>query len=117
MYWLSFADGDLPKGSQFLGACIVDSSEFIAAVVETHNLGLNPGGEVLGIPVPDAAVIVPEWRYRLLDRKQCEEFDRCGGAQGGRPRAFDPPNDPAPAGGPERVGAGSAEPPAKRSSD
>lgn len=46
--WLSFADGDLPAGSQFLGVCLVLAYGIIGAVMEAHRLGINPGGEVAG---------------------------------------------------------------------
>lgn len=76
-YWLSFCDGEKPKGSQFLGACIVEVTaeeardvlldldrrfpmhaqgvEWIAAAsAKAWALGCNPGGEVLSTEInPD----------------------------------------------------------------
>lgn len=47
-WWLSFADE-----AGFKGAVIVpDVEEFLAAVLLTHALGLNPGGECVGFPMP-----------------------------------------------------------------
>jgi len=60
MYWLSFADPELPKGSQFLGVVIVRSNDFITAVAYTHAKGINPGGEVRGVEFPDDARPIPE---------------------------------------------------------
>lgn len=74
-YYLSFADSERPKGTQFLGACIVGPAEdFIAAVKLAHALGCNPGGEVLGHEVPaETALRVPLGdRRRLLTREEIE---------------------------------------------
>ena len=46
--WLSFADGDLPEGKQFLGGIVVEGEDIIQATLRTHWLKLNPGGEVMG---------------------------------------------------------------------
>lgn len=77
-WWLSFADGKRPRGDQFLGACLVQASDGIDAVRTTHRMGLNPGGEVLFLPVESAKVDrVPErYRNRLLTRAECEQMDR-----------------------------------------
>lgn len=46
LYYLSFArDG-------FLGACVVESEDFIGAVMEASLRGCNPGGEVKGLRIP-----------------------------------------------------------------
>lgn len=51
-YYLSFADHDCPKGEQFLGATIVEAASPKGAVEESHRRKLNPGGEVLIVPLP-----------------------------------------------------------------
>jgi hypothetical protein len=76
-FWLSFCDNERPKGSRFLGACIVDvtaenadkarglveeryphhafGAEWIAAASrEAWRLGCNPGGQMLSLDVTDA---------------------------------------------------------------
>lgn len=56
MWWLSFADGTKPKGFQFLGVVIVEAYGFTDAIQKSHDLGINPGGEVQGSrvdPMPD----------------------------------------------------------------
>ena len=53
-YWLSFADADLPKGSQFLGACVVVARDAIKAVQKAHKLKINPGGEVAIVEMKNA---------------------------------------------------------------
>lgn len=82
-FYLSFADGSLPKGQQFLGGCYVKVPEdpatllladlkarelrgsldepvereavlLAAAISESQRLGINPGGEVQSIgPIPE----------------------------------------------------------------
>lgn len=47
-WWLSFADGERPTGQQFLGVAVVRAAGFGLAVMRTHALGINPGGEVAG---------------------------------------------------------------------
>ena len=42
-WWLSFAD------EEFLGACLVQGDSFILAVGESLRIGINPGGQVVGI--------------------------------------------------------------------
>lgn len=45
-WWLSFA-----KPEESLGVCVVEADTFMGAVIKTHRMGINPGGEVLGTPV------------------------------------------------------------------
>ncbi len=47
--YLSFADTE--KG--FLGCCIVRGTDVVEGTIEAHRLGINPGGEVACIEVPD----------------------------------------------------------------
>lgn len=97
-FWLSFCDGDRPKGRQFLGVAVVDVSaeeaadmllevmlrfpnaqdgaEWVgAAARKAHRLGCNPGGEVGSVEMP------PEWpgyetcpRGELLSRERLIEL-------------------------------------------
>lgn len=71
LWWLSFCDGDRPKGEQFLGVAIVEAGDVVAAVKEAWRLGINPGGEVMILPTnpaktPDAI------RNRLLSKREVE---------------------------------------------
>lgn len=45
-WWLSFADPELPKGSQFLGVSIVQCHIGELAPSEAWTQGCNPGGQV-----------------------------------------------------------------------
>lgn len=74
-WWLSFADATLPKGTQFLGACIVRARGMVSAVSRAHVLGINPGGEVVGYELPAAAdeIGIPDdYCNRLLTREEAE---------------------------------------------
>jgi hypothetical protein len=74
-YWLSFADARRPKGTQFLGALILPFDSFLVAVTESHRLGLNPGGEVVGAPIPSENIIHPSWFGVLLNRATIDAAD------------------------------------------
>lgn len=48
-YWyLSFATDE-----DFLGACVIEARSFMHAVLESHRLKINPGGEVKGVAIPE----------------------------------------------------------------
>lgn len=70
-WWLSFADASKPKGQQFLGAIIIEATDFSAAIGKTHLFKINPGGEVRIIEIPDSmAQRVRPIKNRLLSRKE-----------------------------------------------
>lgn len=80
-FWLSFADPDLPKGSQFLGAIVIQAFSFPEAVALTHTMGINPGGEIASIECER----VPPGRYhnRLLTKEDISAMeDEMGGPKG-----------------------------------
>lgn len=58
-FWLSFADGNLPKGTQFLGAVLVCAPSFFAAIQLAWELKINPGGECQGHELA-ADLVVPD---------------------------------------------------------
>lgn len=66
-WWMSFADGHLPKGEQFLGALIIDGVDIAGATQRAWARGLNPGGE---------------WRDRLLTREECARVNEIMAAGG-----------------------------------
>lgn len=79
-WWLSFADGNLPAGTQFLGCAIVPASDFISAVMAVRRGGYNPGGEVMGrefVVDDDGGRIQPPPEYvgRLLTKAEAETLD------------------------------------------
>lgn len=46
IWWLSFSDPDLSKGSRFLGVIITKALGFTHAMHKTHDMNINPGGEI-----------------------------------------------------------------------
>lgn len=69
-WWLSFADHD-----GFRGAVCIRGDDFLRAVQAAHMFGINPGGQVAGAKV-FPFVRVPDWaRKKLLNKKECEQFD------------------------------------------
>jgi len=75
-WWLSFADSNLPKGTQFLGACLVRAHGMIEAIRVAHVLEINPGGEVQAVEATEDFNPPAEWTERLLNRDECAAFDR-----------------------------------------
>lgn len=85
-WWLSFVDPDRPEGDRFVGACIVQGDDDLIGgrlagtdpVSSAWRLGINPGGEVQLVRVPDGKVdAVPiEYREVLLTREQVAELDQ-----------------------------------------
>lgn len=99
LYWMSFCDGDKPKGQQFLGVSIVrvygadmnamaielllrfpfhdpEEGPWIAAACrKAHMLGINPGGEVLCNHLPDNLPDRPNYPENVaLTPEQLTEF-------------------------------------------
>lgn len=72
--WLSFADPHKPPGTQFLGVAIVRGENVAEGALEAHLLGINPGGEVLGSPLPDTIEVTEEFRNCLLDALEAKEL-------------------------------------------
>lgn len=74
-WWLSFADPDLPEGTQFLGAALVPALTIEGAITQAHLLGINPGGQVASWgPIPEDAIPDSHPRCVLMDRETVERF-------------------------------------------
>lgn len=74
-WWLSFADPDRPKGTQFLGACIIATpswGDIATAALTARIRNINPGGEVFGIPLVEKPDL--KWVNRLLSKADCDEY-------------------------------------------
>lgn len=71
-WWLSFADN---RG--WLGGICVFASGITSAVLRTHQLGINPGGECRATPLPPGTVPSEDWQERLLSRA---DLDADGGS-------------------------------------
>lgn len=75
LWWLSFCDASRPEGSQFLGAAIVSGPDIAFACMNAHALGCNPGGEVMGVQIPEGCKVAAKWHGRLLNREECAALD------------------------------------------
>jgi hypothetical protein len=74
-HYLSFAGEE-----GWRGCTVVEADSFLAALLKTHHLGINPGGEVASIELceetmdnPDAAARVAACLNRLMTREQIAE--------------------------------------------
>lgn len=83
-WYLSFTDPDvepadppMPGGPSWLGACYVEAPNEVMAIRRSHEVGCNPGGEVLLMgPLPREAFerLVPvDHRDRLLTQAELKE--------------------------------------------
>ena len=71
-FWLSFADPDKPKGEQYLGVVIVQGINPRDAHMRSHELGLNPGGEMIAMRMDHE----PDEQYvnRILTEAEAREL-------------------------------------------
>lgn len=81
MRWmLSFCDTEKPVGEQFLGGCIVDADDELAAMRVAWERGCNPGGEVAFMDVDDGIASrltfdLDPYMNRLLTKAEIENLD------------------------------------------
>ncbi len=66
LWWLSFAKDDGVTSY----VCIVEAGSFLEAHFRATAAGINPGGEVLGFPIPDEADEAKLPRNRLLTEQE-----------------------------------------------
>lgn len=71
-HYLSFAD----EQTGFKGAVIVEALNTFDAVMKTHRMNINPGGEVIVLKISAYGVSIPAEPYRnkLLSRQDIVEF-------------------------------------------
>lgn len=70
-HYLSFVTGE-GEEERFAGACVVRGADVVEAVKEAHRLGCSPGGQVLGVPIPDGHMPPERFRERLLSKADCD---------------------------------------------
>lgn len=99
VFWLSFCDGKRPKGSQFLGACLIsvtaseaddaaidvllrfplaqpDSEWIAAATTKAHLLGCNPGGQIAFMEIDPEHPYLARYPFNvLMDRATIESLE------------------------------------------
>jgi hypothetical protein len=73
-FYFSFCDTDKPEGTQFLGALILKGSGWGSALEGASILGLNPGGEVMSLPIRYTDADAEPWAYRLLTAAEAEHL-------------------------------------------
>jgi hypothetical protein len=76
-WWLSFVDTDAPadgRGDRWLGGCYVEARGVVSAAKRAWDLGINPGGEVAAIPVPEDRSPPVDQRNRLLRKDELGGF-------------------------------------------
>ena len=91
-FYLSFA-GDRDGVDTFFGACIVNAPEMILATIESHRLKINPGGQVLGMPIPEGFLPGSEYRERLLTKADIKAFWPDADSEGDRRRREASPSE------------------------
>jgi len=67
VFWLSFVDPARPKGTQFLGAALVEADTTTHAIRQSWSFGCNPGGEVQALALPSYDLMTDEQRQKLAD--------------------------------------------------
>ncbi len=68
-YYLSFCDTKLPKGTQFLGATVVEAENEYGVAGAARALGRNPGGEIAMVELPfSSRDEAPEQGRKYFDR-------------------------------------------------
>lgn len=90
LWWLSFVDVSLPEppeelqvpgGPRWLGVVIVPALGMMDAVMATHAIGANPGGEVQGYgPIPFDEIHA-KWHGRLLSKADIDVIEAEGRAR------------------------------------
>lgn len=72
-WYLSFATDE-----GFRGGVVVEAHDVISAVQEAWRKKINPGGQVLGAPIPSDKLPAEPFRNRLLDKAACDAcWDDC----------------------------------------
>ncbi|MES2729987.1 MAG: hypothetical protein V4621_07855 [Pseudomonadota bacterium] len=73
LWWLSFADGDKPKGDTFLGVVILEAYGMGDAINRSISKNINPGGEVMAFLI-DPDFVPGALRNRLLQKRDLAGF-------------------------------------------
>ena len=76
-FWLSFADPTQPAGSQHLGSTMVAGANEFDAIAAAHAAKINPGGQVLLLPMEPWVVsqVPAAYRGRLLSKADVDELE------------------------------------------
>ena len=74
-WWLSFADGTKPKGTQNLGVVITKAKGMAHAIAKSHELGLNPGGGIQACTFSHKLIEGKDCCDKLLTRDDLRRLD------------------------------------------
>jgi hypothetical protein len=69
MVYLSFATDE-----EFYGAVIIEAHGIGHATMLTHQLGINPGGQVMAVDIPAEMIPSAKYHNRLLTKEEILEF-------------------------------------------
>lgn len=69
-WWLSFCDPNLPEGTQFLGAVCIDARGVADATHRVNMMGLNLGGEIMFVKIPDGKRVREDYCNRVLNKEE-----------------------------------------------
>lgn len=72
--WMSFVNPDKLEGDHFLGVIICRARSGAEAIARTHQMGINPGGEVAMTEVPLDNLCPDSVLDRLLSREEAEKL-------------------------------------------
>lgn len=75
-FYMSFADPELPTGTQFLGCTIVEADNPYAAMRKSWQLGINPGGSVKFAQLESVPEEAQDMIHRLVPRVEALERGR-----------------------------------------
>ena len=67
-HYVSFA------AEQFNGGAIVLAHGLVDALLTCHRLMINPGGEAMAFPIPEAMLPDKQFRNRLLSKEEIKGF-------------------------------------------
>lgn len=75
-WWMSFVDPDKEEGKRFTGVIIVKALGISHALIKTHKLKINPGGEVKFVEIPlHDKNIKTHHLDRLLQKDELEKIN------------------------------------------
>ena len=75
IFWLSFCSEKSDEKEAFLGACYIEAKNDLDAVRKTHELKINPGGQVLIMPIPPLTSVPSKYMNKLLSIKEIQDID------------------------------------------
>lgn len=66
--------GSFATEKDFLGAVVMQAHGPVTLALGAHRLGINPGGQLLALSLPNEELPGKKWRNRLLSREQVQQI-------------------------------------------